>query len=136
MPLHRLGIGRIGNIPPMSSDELLEDTNRLLRRLVEIEAEQRELAAKTRLEFEEKKAAWTQENKDKMRDLLVERGVPKEVAEIPEVDFEKRRGETLRRSKENMESALAREKEYKTQLLEELRTQSELLRLIAERLDK
>lgn len=120
----------------MSSDELLEDTNRLLRRLVEIEAEQRELAAKTRLEFEEKKAAWTQENKDKMRDLLVERGVPKEVAEIPEVDFEKRRGETLRRSKENMESALAREKEYKTQLLEELRTQSELLMLIAERLDK
>ena len=71
-----------------------------------------------------------------MKKRLEERGLPPEGLEGTSGEWERRREAASRRSLENLETLRERDETYKVELLAELRTQSEILRQIAERLER
>jgi len=120
----------------MSDQELLEDTNRLLRQLVEIDAQHRQDAEQSKAKLDEINKDLENKRKERLRKFAAEKGLPAEVAEGEEEDWQKRLEETRRRSKENIELGKAKELEFREQLLAELRKQSELLQKIEARLSR
>lgn len=108
----------------------------MLRQLLDIQAQQRAEAERFHAEFEAEMAEMTAKREAAMRERLIERGVPEEAARGTEEGWEKRMEETRRESARRIEAARQKDAEYKEQLLAELRTQSDLLRQIAERLGR
>jgi hypothetical protein len=101
----------------MSEADLIQETNQLMRRILEIEDERKRQEERSRIELEE------------MQERIKAR-----TEEAEEDDWEAR----IRESQEEAAKASLEMKEkdemYKQQLMTELQTQSELLRRIAEKL--
>jgi hypothetical protein len=118
----------------MADAELIEETNRLLRTILQNDAEQKARSAEAIEEIKKKgekiDANFEEQRKKRLRDA----GLPEEAVEGTEDDWEKRRREAQRKSRENIEASQKRHERYQEELLAELRTQSDLLRQIAERL--
>jgi hypothetical protein len=119
----------------MSDSELLEETNRLLRKLVEIDEERRAENERAMKELEARRPMVELHN-EALEERLKRMGIESEAAEVGENDWEKRLQEANRKTMENIETASARERQYKDELLAELRTQSDLLRQIVEKLGR
>lgn len=120
----------------MTQEELLEDTNRLLRRLVEMDEEQRAKAESLKEERGARRKSTEQTANNAMKEKLRELGLPEDVTEPSEKEMEARLKAARERSKENLEIAKQRQEQFQSQLLEELQTQSDLLRRIAEKLER
>jgi hypothetical protein len=120
----------------VTHDELLADTNRLLQRLVEIDQTQRAESERFREEMEARREKMNEEQNESKTKRLVDLGLTPEDAALPEEDWEVRHAEAQRNAHENIERARQKDEEYKEQLLAELRTQSDLLRQIAEKLGR
>lgn len=101
----------------MSEADLIQETNQLMRRILELEEERKRQEERSRIELEE------------MQERIKAR-----TEEVEEDDWEAR----IRESQEEAAKASLEMKEkdemYKQQLIVELQTQSELLRRIAEKL--
>jgi len=105
----------------MTHDELVADTNQLIRQLLE-----REAAAKAESE------RFLQESRSRLAEI---RGAkPNEAPEDLFADMDARRKEATAKAQENLKVATQREADFKDELLAELRIQSDLLRQIAEKL--
>lgn len=76
-------------------------------------------------------ADMNKEREEKMKVKLEERGAP---TEGTEEDWQKRLDEARQKSRENMELVREKDLKYKEELLQELRTQSDLLTQISEKL--
>ncbi len=118
----------------MPDDALLAETNHLLQRLLDLDADRKASTAAAKEKFDAMKTKMNADREETMRKRLEAEGLSAEDAAIPEEEWEARRKEAQRRSQENIETARMKDAEYKQTLLEELRTQSDLLRRIEERL--
>jgi len=118
----------------MTPEELLADTNRLLRELAEAEAKVRADAEVKSAEFKEKMAKMAEEREAKQRELMKERGLPENELGTSDEDFDKRRKEAQERLNTNALAVRERESKFKDEMLAELRIQSDLLRQIGEKL--
>ena len=119
----------------MPETDLIAETNRLLRTILDHDAAQRARAEEMSGKMEKELAEVRAKTDERLTARLREQGLSEAALEGGEEDWEKRREEASRRSKERMEEATAREARYKEELLDELRTQSKLLQRIAERLE-
>lgn len=118
----------------MSSDDLLLETNQLLRRVVEIENERRAEAEKQRVEFEEMQKQTEATRSESFRTMLQDRGLSGEVLDLEGTNFDERFAEAQRKTEENLKAMREQDEMYKNSVLQELQTQSDLLKQIAEKL--
>lgn len=118
----------------MSQEELIANTNDLLRQVIEINRKREEEHARSKVELEATFTASKQKREEALAAGLRAHGHPDEIAEGSDEDWEKRMAEAQSRARENMEASRKKAEEHKDALLEEMRTQSELLRKIAEKL--
>jgi len=118
----------------MSQEELIADTNRLLQQLVASEKAQKEEAERSRAEFETKFGDLSAKREETLKSKLGQRGLPSDLIDTPEEDWEKRINEARQKSKENLELMRQKDEQYKEELMQELRIQSDLLKQIAEKL--
>lgn len=107
----------------------------MLRRLLEIDEEQKKQSAEVKARLEQKKAELTNHREERDLKEREKLGLPPEGA-VTEEQIQQRRDEAMRRAKENAEVAREKFEKYREELLTELRTQSDLLRQIAERLGR
>lgn len=118
----------------MTNEELLQDTNSLLRRLFELEEQNRLEAEKSRIEFEKLMEKTREEQDAGINERLVEVGVADSASMGSMDSWQQRSTEATRAAQQNIDEARAMDQEYKDALLAELRKQSDLLRQIAEKL--
>ena len=119
----------------MGDEATLVETNRLLAEFVRLREEDRAEAERFRRETEEVTAKIEADGNRFLTEQLEKRGLPAELAEGTEAEWERRREEATRRTTENMTTLRDRDAEHKAAILAELRVQSDLLRRIAERLE-
>src|SRR5947209_5120123 len=105
----------------MSESELIAETNRLLKELIGTDERQREEARMASAASQERLDAMKVKREDAMKSHLKELGLPDEGLTGAEADWEKRRDETMKRSRERLEEQRARAEQYQNELLEELR---------------
>jgi hypothetical protein len=120
----------------MTDSELLAETNQLLKRVVEIDQENRARSEAMRKENDRMHAEMDAKRKASMRSSLQELGLSVEDSDPSDDSWEERMKEVQRLSREKVELARKKEEHYRDQLLEELRIQSDLLKQIAEKLDR
>ena len=118
----------------MADADLIVETNRLLHTILQNDAEQKARSAEAIEEIEKKSAEIDTKFSEPMKERLRKEGLPEEAIEGTQEDWEKRRREAQRKSRENIEASQKRHEQYQEELLTELRIQSDLLRQIAERL--
>ena len=118
----------------MTNEELLLDTNQLLRKLFEIDEQNRAQADESRAslkkQMEEVRARQAEAAKSPSTDLSVQEPAPSGAPQ----DWETRQKVATESGKARMEEMRALDQKYKEEVLEELRKQSEILKQIAERL--
>jgi len=119
----------------MTPEELLADTNRLLQRLVAIEDERKAEAERYRAESDFSLAEMKKKTDESMAQRLKERGLSEDAAAGGDEDWDKRFKAVQQKSRENMDAMRVKDEQYKEQLLQELRTQSDLLKQIAKKLE-
>lgn len=119
----------------MSPEELLVDTNRVLHELLDIERQRKVDNEKARTEFIVNQAEREQKRAEKMKQALIERGIPEGEASIPEDVFEKRAEAAREKSNENIKIMEQRNLQFRDDVVAELKIQSEILRQIAARLE-
>lgn len=118
----------------MSPEELLTDTNRLLRQIVEIDQRQREESERARADFEATQKELEKNRTERLAQAVRDRGVDVNPELLDEDALDRKRQELQRRAKENLEEAKKKQQEHQELLLAELRIQTELLKAIAQRL--
>ncbi len=102
----------------VESQDLIAETNALLRQLLERDDERKQEAAKAHQEFEAK-----------MKEI------PSAPAAAEEDNFSKRMANIQEQSKQRMEELRLKDLEYKDLMLSEVREQTQLLRAIREKLE-
>ncbi len=117
----------------MADPDLIAETNRLLRQLLESDAEAREQSKASRERLNAFREDLDAKREERRKTRLREDGFPEDASED---DLDARRKEAHRRSEENIAVSREREARYREELLQELRVQSDLLRQIAERLER
>lgn len=120
----------------MTHDELIADTNRLLAQIVQMDTERQAQAKKSEAEMEERMAAMKAKREEAMKTRMEERGLTGEAASASDEDWEARITQSRRQTEQNLEFMREKDREYKEQLIQELRVQSDLLRQIAEKLGR
>lgn len=118
----------------MADPELIAETNRLLQRFFDMRQQDKEAAEKHRLEHESWKAEQDENFQAGLREKLQERGAELEGFDGTMEDWEARMKAVRTQAKEKLEVEKVKERAYKDRMLEEMQTQSDLLRRIAERL--
>lgn len=118
----------------MTDEELLADTNRLLRQFFDWDREQK--AERERMEArwkadEERREA---ESKSFMADALKSKGVSLDGLDLTDENFEAKIKEIREKSQRNLEESKARELAFREDLLAELKIQTDLLNQIKEKL--
>jgi hypothetical protein len=112
----------------MDQQQLIAETNELLKRILDLEAERKVEAEQARVEAEKSMKDF---------DLGMGRiGSPGSLVENDHADWEKRFAETQKKSRERIDAATEKDREYKADLLGELAIQTALLRQIAEKLKR
>lgn len=122
----------------MSPEELLADTNRVLHELLILEREKEKEREKNAASLKDFKASWAERKEkldEKMKGVLVDRGVPEEAAEVTEDDWEKRSQAVQQKSRENLAVMSERTSRFNEELIAEMKIQSDLLRQIAAKLE-
>ncbi len=104
----------------MDQGSLIQETNALLKQILDMHAQQKAESEKQKADLEKSMA----EMKEKYK------------TDDSEDDWEKRIQETREKTKTRLEESKQRELQFKTELMDELRTQSDLLRQIAEKLER
>jgi|GEM_PF-5743954 len=118
----------------MDQASLIAETNALLKQVLDADAARKAEAEKQRAEFETQMGGLKERTSARTGAPRKEAGAEDaDSAGDPDEDWEKRLKDAREKSRERMEQSAVREREFKAQLLEELRTQTELLRQIAER---
>lgn len=120
----------------MKESELLAETNELLRRIVQIDDEQRHAAERSKAEIEQQMAEMKVVREKTTKQTLEAQGLSGEGIEGTPKDWEDRMKEAQRKSEENQRVMREKDEYYKNQLLKELSEQTRLLALIAEKLQQ
>jgi hypothetical protein len=114
---------------------MIEDTNRLLQRLIEINEEQRVRSEELKKDNEVRMKALKDKSDAAMKEHLIKRGLSPEDAGSEE-DWKTRAEEARKMSKERLEASQQQTLQFRTEMLQELKTQSDLLRQILEKLER
>lgn len=119
----------------MPDDALLAETNRLIGRVLQLHEEQRAEGERMMAGHDERMAELRAKADAAMAESLKEHGATDEEAVGSSEEWEARRTAATRRTEENLETLRQRNEAHREELLVEMRTQTDLLRRIAERLE-
>lgn len=120
----------------MSDQELLADTNGLLRKLLDLEEQRRIESEKSLREMQERMERMHAESDAALKSRLQAKGLSIDDAESSDEDWEKRLEAARSRAREQAQEAQQRIERHQAAVMQELATQTELLRRIAERLER
>ncbi|MBS1727642.1 MAG: hypothetical protein JST51_13035 [Armatimonadetes bacterium] len=118
----------------MDHADLLAENNRLMQQLLDFHAEQKGEAEKAKSDFDGRMAEMKSRRESEMNAKLAEIGASKEAAQGSEEDWEKRMKDAQQQTRERTEAILAKDRQYKDELLRILDEQTSLLRQISEKL--
>jgi len=114
---------------------LIADAHSKLQRLIELDREQRAKAKRWLKDRGRQKDETMAKAKEHLAERLIELGLSARDAEAFDEEWEARRKEAERRSKEILERFQSTYEEHRERMLDELRTQTELLRSIVAKLE-
>lgn len=118
----------------MTNDELLEETNRLLRRLFELDEKQKAENEEALKGFNFRMEEMKSKRDKKLNEELSKKGPEEEALQGGGTDWEARFKSVSEKSRVNLEEMREQDRAYKESLLHELRLQSEILKQIAGKL--
>ena len=120
----------------MADDELIAETNQLLKRVLELDAEHRLETEKRIKELDDQRKEIKRRRQDEIAARLIEDGFSEADAHLSDEEWKERRWEAEKSAREQLIEAREREAKFRDELLSEMRAQTEVLRQIAERLEK